>query len=139
LLKTPQKYLLLLLPCNCQVWLQITSDYMKKCNRLQLITITNYDYPMSGYQCTTNVVCLNAAHGEVHSIQNYVIKVCQWFAAGQLFSSILAVTNRIGFGGPSEKTSVLINFLMQNTMLTHVRWFYDIFLPSLKGFSELFI
>jgi hypothetical protein len=36
---------------------------------------------------------------------------------------ILAVTNRIGFGGPSEKTSVLINFLMQNTMLTHVRWF----------------
>jgi hypothetical protein len=27
--------------------LQITSDYMKKCNRLQLITITNYDYPMS--------------------------------------------------------------------------------------------
>ena len=31
--------------------LQITSDYMKKCNRLQLITITNYDYPMSaGYE-----------------------------------------------------------------------------------------
>jgi hypothetical protein len=28
--------------------LQITSDYMKKCNWLQLITITNYDYPMSG-------------------------------------------------------------------------------------------
>ena len=27
--------------------LQITSDYMKKCNQLQLITITNYDYPMS--------------------------------------------------------------------------------------------
>ena len=23
--------------------LQIASDYMKKCNRLQLITITNYD------------------------------------------------------------------------------------------------
>ena len=54
--------------------LQITSNYMKKCNLLQLITITNYDYPMSGYQCTTNVVCLNAAHGEVHSIQNYVIR-----------------------------------------------------------------
>ena len=29
--------------------LQITSYYMKKCNRLQLITITNYDYPMSGF------------------------------------------------------------------------------------------
>jgi hypothetical protein len=27
--------------------LQITSDYMIKYNRLQLITITNYDYPMS--------------------------------------------------------------------------------------------
>ena len=34
--------------CNLKnVRLQITSDYMKKCNRLQLITITNYDYPMS--------------------------------------------------------------------------------------------
>ena len=32
--------------CNLKKWL-ITSDYMKKCNRLQLITITNYDYPMS--------------------------------------------------------------------------------------------
>ena len=28
--------------------LQITSDYMKTCNRLELITITNYDYPMFG-------------------------------------------------------------------------------------------
>ena len=27
--------------------LQITSNYMHKCTRLQLITITNYDYPMS--------------------------------------------------------------------------------------------
>ena len=48
--------------CNLKknVRLQITFDYIKKvidynrlrlhekCNRLQLITITNYDYPMSG-------------------------------------------------------------------------------------------
>jgi hypothetical protein len=34
--------------CNLKnVRLQITSDYIKKCNRLQLITIINYDYPMS--------------------------------------------------------------------------------------------
>jgi hypothetical protein len=35
--------------CNLKIngRLQITSDYKKKCNRLQLITITNYDYPMS--------------------------------------------------------------------------------------------
>ena len=32
---------------------------------------------------TTNVVILNPAHGEVYSIQHYVIKVCQWLAAGQ--------------------------------------------------------
>jgi hypothetical protein len=43
--------------------LQIPSDYMKKCNRLQLITITNYDYPMSvmngkhGIYLTNNVEC----------------------------------------------------------------------------------
>jgi hypothetical protein len=30
--------------------LQITSDYMIKCNQLQLITITNYDDPMSANQ-----------------------------------------------------------------------------------------
>jgi hypothetical protein len=39
----------IMITCNLKnVRLQITSDYMKKCNRLQLITITNYDYPMSG-------------------------------------------------------------------------------------------
>jgi hypothetical protein len=32
---------------------------------------------------TTNVVILNPADGEVYSIQHYVIKVCQWLAAGQ--------------------------------------------------------
>jgi hypothetical protein len=29
------------------VRLQITFDYMKNCNRLQLITIIDYDYPIS--------------------------------------------------------------------------------------------
>ena len=38
--------------------LQITSDYMKKCNRLQLITITNYDYPMSDRR----YVCIYRPH-----------------------------------------------------------------------------
>ena len=35
--------------CNKKkyVRLQIASDYMIKCNQLQLITITNYDDPMS--------------------------------------------------------------------------------------------
>ena len=38
----------IMITCNLKNGrLQITSDYMKKCNRLQLITITNYDYPMS--------------------------------------------------------------------------------------------
>ena len=45
--------------CNLKNgWLQITSDYMKKCNRLQLITITNYDYPMS----VTGVKCFHCTH-----------------------------------------------------------------------------
>ena len=38
----------IMITCNLKNGrLQITSNYMKKCNRLQLITITNYDYPMS--------------------------------------------------------------------------------------------
>jgi hypothetical protein len=37
--------------CNIKnVRLQITSDYMIQCNQLQLITITNYDDPMSANQ-----------------------------------------------------------------------------------------
>ena len=30
-------------------------------------------------------VYLNSAHGEVHSIQHYVIKVCEWLVTGRLF------------------------------------------------------
>jgi len=40
-----------------KIW-QITSNYMKKCNRLQLITITNYDYLMS----------VSRGEGLVHSV-----------------------------------------------------------------------
>ena len=35
---------------------------------------------------TTKVVSLNPAHGEVYSIQHYVIKVCKWLPADQWFS-----------------------------------------------------
>jgi hypothetical protein len=35
--------------CNIKKW-PITSDYMIKCNQLQLITITNYDDHMSANQ-----------------------------------------------------------------------------------------
>jgi hypothetical protein len=36
---------------------------------------------------TTKIVNLNPVHGEVYSIQHYVIKlVCQWLATGQWFS-----------------------------------------------------
>ena len=39
----------IMITCNIKNGqLQITSDYMKNCNRLQLIMITYYDYPMSG-------------------------------------------------------------------------------------------
>jgi len=43
--------------------LQITSDYMKKCNRLQLITSTNYDYPMSGGGYLI-IGCCPSRHGQ---------------------------------------------------------------------------
>jgi len=43
----------IMITCNLKNGrLQITSDDMKKCNRLQLITITNYDYPV----CETNTI-----------------------------------------------------------------------------------
>jgi hypothetical protein len=36
--------------------------------------------------CAIKVVSANPAHGEVYTIQHYVIKICQWLAAGQWFS-----------------------------------------------------
>ena len=43
--------------------------------------------PVQSVPITTNV-SLNPAHGEMYLIQHYVIiKVCQWLAAGLLFSS----------------------------------------------------
>ena len=64
---------------------------------------------------SVNVACIGMLVLSIHDPVDYII----------------TVTNRIGFGGPSEKTSVLINFLMQNTMLTHVRWFS----PGTPAFS----
>ena len=51
--------------CNIKkiVLLQITFDYMIKCNQLQLITITNYDDPMSANQ-----------HQELHVAAMFVYK-----------------------------------------------------------------
>ena len=42
--------------------------------------------PVQSVPITTKVVSLYPAHGEVYSIQLYVIKVGQWLAAGQWFS-----------------------------------------------------
>ena len=41
---------------------------------------------MQSEPITTNIVSSNPAHGEVHSIQNYVIKFVNDLRAGQLFS-----------------------------------------------------
>ena len=42
---------------------------------------------------TTRIVSSNPVHGEVYSIQYYVIKVCQWLATGPWFSPVSA-TNK---------------------------------------------
>ena len=41
---------------------------------------------MQSEPITTNIVSSNPAHGEVHSIQNYVIKFVNDLRAGQWFS-----------------------------------------------------
>jgi hypothetical protein len=38
------------------------------------------------FSITTKGVSSNPVHGEVYSIQHYVIKVCQWLATGLWFS-----------------------------------------------------
>jgi hypothetical protein len=72
--------------CNLKNgWLQITSYYMNKFNRLHLITITNSYYPISeSMLITTDIVSSNPTHGDVYSLQQYVIR--QWLAVGSCFS-----------------------------------------------------
>ena len=41
---------------------------------------------MQSMPITTNIVSSNPVHGDVYSIQHYVIKVCQGLAAGRWFS-----------------------------------------------------
>ena len=48
--------------------LQITSDYMKKCNRLQLITITNYDYPVSVSYLVMLLLLLNLDSANIEGL-----------------------------------------------------------------------
>jgi hypothetical protein len=48
-----------------------------------------------------NFVSSNPAHGEVYSIQLYVIKVCQWLAVGWWFSPVSS-TNKTGHNDITE-------------------------------------
>jgi hypothetical protein len=51
--------------------------------------------PVQSVTITTNVVSLNPAHGQVYSIQHYVI-VCQGLATGRWFSqgTLVSSTNK---------------------------------------------
>ena len=42
--------------------------------------------PVQSVPITNKVVSSNRVHGEMYSIQHYVIKICQWLATGQWFS-----------------------------------------------------
>ena len=57
-----------------EVRVSFTNLYNEKGCRGRMVVgfITTLSVPI-----TTNVVSLNPAHGEVYSIQHYVIKVCQ--------------------------------------------------------------
>ena len=58
----------LTITCNLRIGrLQITSDYMEKCNRLQLITITNYDYHMSDASARPESYDHNRIHTETYN------------------------------------------------------------------------
>ena len=52
-----------------------------------IVWLLDLQLPMQSVPIITKVVSSNRAHGEVYSILNYVIKVCQWLAAGCWFSS----------------------------------------------------
>ena len=59
---------------------------------------------MQSVPITTNVVSSNSAHGGVYSIQNFVIKFCQWLAAGRWFSTDTPVS----FTSKTDRHNVIV-------------------------------
>jgi hypothetical protein len=65
------------------------------------------DTPVKSEHISTNVVSSNHAHGELYSIQLYLIQVYQWLATGQWFSlgTPVSSTNKTD---RHDKTKILL-------------------------------
>ena len=55
-------------------------DYSNQIWAAMIVWQLDLQLPVQSVPITTKVVSSNPTHGEVYSIQHYVIKVCQWFS-----------------------------------------------------------
>ena len=74
---------------------------------------------------TTNVVILNPPHGEVYSMQHYVIKVSQRLAAGRWFSPCTQVSST-NLTGRHDIAKILLKVVLNTITLTFIRQQYRI-------------
>ena len=72
---------------------------------------------MQSEPITTNIVSSNPAHGEVHSIQNYVIKLVNDLRAGQWFSLGTPV-----FSSNKTDNDDITEIVLKMTLNTKKRW-----------------
>jgi hypothetical protein len=69
-----------------------------------------------------NVVRLNSPHGEVYSIQHYVIKFCQWFSP----------ISSINIADSHDITEILLKVVLNNSNTLNVKEILKIYLMEEK-------
>ena len=121
------------------VRLQITSDYMIKCNQLHLITITNYDNPMSGNQHHELPVgpvnyCFQQFTVSTHTYTLFQLSLADMLLSAQLFILYYFLNNLL------SKVSYNFSQLYFLSMILSVLfYFYFVFFEVTMLFVNLFI
>ena len=86
---------------------------------------------------TTKVVSLSPTHGEVYSIQHYVINVYQWFAASQWFS-VGTLVSSINKTDHHDLTEMLLKVTLNTRTLTLHNGFIEISIVEVSIYSVRF-
>jgi hypothetical protein len=86
---------------------------------------------------TTKVVSLSPTHGEVYSIQHYVMNVCQWFAASQWFS-VDTLVSSINKTDHHDLTEMLLKVTLNTRTLTLHNGFIEISIVEVSIYSVRF-
>jgi hypothetical protein len=80
-----------------------------------IVWLLDLQLPMQSVHITTKVVSLNATHGEVYSIQHYVIKFVNDSRAAGWWFSLVSSTNKTDL---HDITEILLKVALNTITLT---------------------